>query len=155
MTEVAKWYDEITIPALLRFARGAYGNAIRAALAEAGYDDVPSNGIFVIGAIARTGAPLSNIIDHLGVSKQAAGLLVDSLVLRGYLEREVDPEDRRRLRVNLSERGTAAAAVSRATVERIDAELIERVGPAYISHTRATLAALIGLGRAEKSDPEE
>ena len=46
-------------------------------LAVAGCDDVPRNGSFVIGAIARGGSPLSGIIKELGVSKQAAGQLVE------------------------------------------------------------------------------
>jgi DNA-binding MarR family transcriptional regulator len=106
------------LPALLRSARRVYGTAIREALAAAGCGDVPRNGLFVIGAIARTGAPLSEVIDQLGVSKQAAGQLVDTLVMRGYLERTVDPDDRRRLRVALTERGASAASVIRAAVEQ-------------------------------------
>jgi len=135
--------DPWSLPALLRGARRAYGSAIRADLDEAGCDDVPRNGIYVIGAIARTEAPLSEIIDQLGVSKQAAGALVDTLVTRGYLERSIYPEDRRRLRVTLTERGEEAAVVVRAAVERVDAALVARVGPAYVAHTRATLASLI------------
>jgi len=133
-----------SLPALLRVARRAYGSAIREALADAGFEDLPHNGPFVIAAIARTGAPLSEIIDQLGVSKQAAGQLVDTLVIRGYLERSIDPEDRRRLRVRLTDRGAAAAAATRAAVERVDAALAGRVGDEYVTHTRATLVSLIG-----------
>jgi DNA-binding MarR family transcriptional regulator len=137
------WHDEVAFPALLRAARTAYGSAVRAALAEAGCDDMPRNGSYVIGAIARTGAPLSEIIKDLGVSKQAAGQLVDTLVTRGYLDRAVDPDDRRRLTITLTERGHAAAAVVRSAVDRVDAGLVGRVGQEYVAHTRATLAALI------------
>jgi DNA-binding MarR family transcriptional regulator len=140
--QIERW----PIPALLRAARSAYGAAIRAALAETGCDDIPRNGVFVIGAIAGTGAPLSEIIDQLGVSKQAAGHLVDTLVLRGYLDRTIDPEDRRRLRVTLTDRGVAAAGVIRAAVERVDSKLAAQVGDEYLAHTRATLAALISGG---------
>lgn len=135
--------DEVAFPALLRAARTTYGSAIRESLAEVGCDDVPRNGSYVIGAIARTGAPLSRIIQELGVSKQAAGQLVDTLVTRGYLDRSVDPEDRRRLTITLTERGRAAAALIRSAVERVDAEVVAQVGPEYVAHTRATLAALI------------
>jgi DNA-binding MarR family transcriptional regulator len=135
----------IALPALMRSARTTYGDAIRAALAAGGYDDVPKNGIFVLGAIARSGAPLAQIIAHLGMSKQAAGQLVDTLVVRGYLEREVDAHDRRRLTVRLSERGNAAAAASRAAIERVDARLARRVAQDWIDHTRATLLALSEL----------
>lgn len=135
--------SEITLPVLLRLARRVYGKAIRGALVEAGFDDIPASGLFVIGAISRSGAPLAQIIEHLGTSKQAVGQLVDTLVLRGYLEREVDPEDRRRLTVRLGERGQAAAKVTLAAVARIDARLARRVPPEWIEHTRATLLALI------------
>ncbi len=135
--------DSWPLPSLLRGARRAYGSAIRADLDENGCDDVPRNGIYVIGAIARKEAPLSEIIEQMGVSKQAAGALVDTLVTRGYLERTIDPEDRRRLRVTLTDRGEAAAAVVRSAVERIDAALYARVGPEHVAQTRATLAALV------------
>jgi DNA-binding MarR family transcriptional regulator len=137
------WFDEVPFPALLRAARRAYGAAIRAALADAGCDDMPRNGSYVIGAIARTGASLSQIIKGLGVSKQAAGQLVDTLVTRGYLDRSPDPDDRRRLTVTLTERGHAAATVIRSVIERVDADLAGRVGVEHVAHTRATLAALI------------
>jgi DNA-binding MarR family transcriptional regulator len=145
------WFDEVPFPALLRAARRAYGAAIRAALADAGCDDMPRNGSYVIGAIARTGASLSQIITGLGVSKQAAGQLVDTLVTRGYLDRSPDPDDRRRLTVTLTERGHAAATVIRSVIERVDADLAGRVGAEHVAHTRATLAALIegNYGAAE------
>jgi DNA-binding MarR family transcriptional regulator len=142
------------LPALLRGARRTYGMAIRAALEGAGYDDVPRNGIYVIGAIARTSAPLSEIIAQLGASKQAAGQLVDALVVRGYLSRSVAPEDRRRLRIALTDRGEAAAEAIRLAVERVDAELLARVGSEPVAHTRATLASLIAEGPGTQQTAE-
>jgi len=140
------WSADASFPALLRAARRAYGTVVREALAEAGCDDMPRNGSYVIGAIARSGAPLSRIISELGVSKQAAGQLVDTLVTRGYLDRAADPDDRRRLTITLTGRGLAAAEVIRDAVERVDAGLLRQVGPEYVAHTRAALAALIGAG---------
>ena len=135
-------FDDVSLPALLRAAWETYRSAVRKALADAGFDDVPRNGAYVIAAIARTGAPLGQVIKGLGVSKQAAGQLVDTLVVRGYLDRAVDAEDRRRLTVTLTERGHAAAAASRSAVEQVDTALLKRVAPDYIAHTRATLMAL-------------
>jgi DNA-binding MarR family transcriptional regulator len=138
-----EWYLEVAFPALLRAARRTYGDAIRAALAEVDCGDMPRNGSHVVGAIARNGSPLAQIITELGVSKQAAGQLVDTLVVRGYIDRSPDPDDRRRLTVALTERGRVAADASRAAVERVDAELIAAVGAEHVTHARATLAALI------------
>ena len=76
------------------------------------------------------------------MSKQAAGQLVDTLVIRGYMTRAADPADRRRLTLTLTERGLGAAAAIRSAVRQVDADLDRRVGPEYVAHTRAALAAL-------------
>src|SRR5215813_404261 len=108
--------DETVMPALLRHARTTYGAPMRRALAEAGYDDIPGNGLYVIGGLAlnREDIPLGQLIRELRISKQAAGQLVDTLVTRGYLDRAIDKEDRRKLTVALTERGRAASEVQTA-----------------------------------------
>lgn len=138
-----------SLPALLRAGRRVFGHAMRKGLMDAGHDDIPGNGLFVIGALARSPAPLSQIIAHLGVSKQAAGQLIDTLERRGYLQRSVDADDRRRLRVGLSARGRAAAQIIHATAERIEAELVQRVGSAAVVQARTTLLELIAIGAAD------
>ena len=135
--------DDISLPALLRGARVSFGVAIREALTEIGCDDLPRNGAFVLGALDRGDAPLAEVITHLRLSKQAAGALVDTLVTRHYLERTVDPDDRRRLRIALTPRGADTAKVIRQAVDDVEAELVAHVGAEYVAHTRATLAALI------------
>lgn len=134
----------IPLPALLRHARTAYGSTMRRALEDAGYDDIPKNGLYVIGGLALGAGdvPLASLIRDLRISKQAAGQLVDTLVNRGYLARSVDEQDRRRLNVTLTDRGRAAAATQAAARERVDAELLAKVGPQCIEHTRVALAVL-------------
>ena len=158
MNEPKLWFEEVAMPALLRHARSTYGLAMRRALVAAGYDDIPKNGLYVIGGLAlgAGGVPLGQLVKELGVSKQAAGQLVDTLVLRGYLSRTMDADDRRKLTVTLTERGRAAAAIQAAAREKIDAELTKSVGPEAVSCTRRTLAVLIDLGRQnEVAEMEE
>ena len=57
-----------------------------------GYDDLPRNGAFVLGGMANHGAALGDLVKQLGVSKQAISQLIDTLVLRGYLERHPDED---------------------------------------------------------------
>ena len=142
-------FKEIVLPALLRAARSTYGAAMRRALENEGYGDIPKNGMYVIGGLALGAGdvPLGRLIQELGVSKQAVGQLVDTLVLRGYLERSVDAQDRRKLTITLTVRGQAAAAAQAAARMRIDAELLARVGADDIARTRRTLAALRDMGR--------
>lgn len=149
MPEEKPWYETIALPALLRHARTTYGVTMRKALDEAGYDDIPGNGLYLIGGLAlgAEDVPLGQLIKELRISKQAAGQLVDALVTRGYLERSVDKVDRRKLTVTLTERGKAAAEVQTVARQRVDAELLASVGEQDVNRTRRTLAVLIDIGQ--------
>src|SRR5271154_3607584 len=100
--------EDHNIPALLRAARGAYAHAVRAELAAGGFDDMPANGPFVLGGMATHGVEAGHLLKQLGVSKQATSQLIDTLVVRGYLERDTDPDDRRRITIEVTDRGRAA-----------------------------------------------
>jgi DNA-binding MarR family transcriptional regulator len=126
----------------MRWARGSYGQAVRRGLAIAGYDDLPRNGAFVLGGMANRGSSAADMIRGLGVTKQAASQLIDTLVLRGYLTREVDAEDRRRLTIALTERGQGAAEAVRGAVESIDAELAASITPDELAGLRRGLNVL-------------
>ena len=82
------------------------------------------------------------MIHGLGVSKQAASQLIDTLVVRGYLTREIDADDRRRMTITLTERGRGAAQATRAAVDSIDAELAKMITPEQLAGLRAGLTAL-------------
>lgn len=153
MTDQTRWHESVSLPALLRHARATYGTAMRRALEEAGYDDIPANGLYVIGGLALDEAdvPLSKLITDLCISKQAAGQLVDTLVTRGYLKRAVDAEDRRRLNITLTRKGCAAAAVQTAARQELDSKLDARIGPQGVAVARRALAALIEIGRQVES----
>ncbi len=147
------WSDEIVLPALLGRARRTYGGAIRRALAEAGFDDMPRAGARVLGGIARHSAHVGGLAGEHGVSKQAASQLIDTLVLRGYVERIPDETDRRRTNVALTERGRAAAEAIRGAVEGVDAALEHEVGAEELARVRRTLAALVQLGGCGEHGP--
>jgi DNA-binding MarR family transcriptional regulator len=152
-TTASAWWDELSVPGLMRRARGSYGNVVQELLADAGCDDVPRNGAFVIGGLDRTlprPEPMgqAEAVMWLGVSRQASSQLIDTLVLRGYLEREPDPGDRRRMLVRLTERGCVAAVAVKTAVERIDAELAQRLSDAELRGLRKGLAALAEIKAA-------
>ena len=146
------WHEGIATPALLRHARNTYAEAMRSVLDAAGYDDVPGNGLYIIGGLALGAGdlPLGQLIRELKISKQAAGQLVDALVLRGYLERTTDASDRRKLTVSLTQRGRAAAAVQNEGCNRIDALLTARVGSEVVAQMRLGLAGLIDIAQSDR-----
>ena len=128
--------DEIVLPALLGWPR-PYGGAIRKALAEAGFDDMPRRGAFVVGGIARNGAVGQQVLEaDLGVSKQAASQLIDALVVRGYVERRPDDGDRRRMHHHPHTPRRGRRRRVHAAVDRVDALLAADVGPADIATVR-------------------
>lgn len=134
--------DDVPVPALLRAARGSYGDAIRANLAAAGFDDMPRNGSFVVGGMSNGGGSTAEMIRDLGISKQAASQLIDTLVIRGYLTRDVDPQDRRRQTLAITERGRAAATAIGMAVDSVDDKLAAMVSAEQFAGLRAGLAAL-------------
>ena len=137
--------EDVAIPALLRAARGSYAHAIKASLTTAGIDDLPRNGAFVVGGMGNHGGSAVDMIRGLGVTKQAASQLIDILVLRGYLTRDVNPDDRRRMTIELTDRGRAAAGAVRSAIESIDTELARMVSPAQLAGLRAGLFALADI----------
>lgn len=67
------------------------------------------------------GSSLSDVAEHLGVSRPTASVLVDRLVRQGLVDRVQHPHERRRVALSLTREGEA---------------LLERAR----SHTRATIA---------------
>jgi DNA-binding MarR family transcriptional regulator len=137
-------------------ARGSYGDVSREALADAGFDDLPRRAGFVIAGLDES-EPESQYtgqaeaVAFLAMSPQASSKLIDTLVVRGYLERDVDPDDRRRMSIRLTARGRAASAAIQRGVDAVDAALAEKVTPAELRGLRAGLAALAEIRRAHRA----
>ena len=142
-----------SIPALLRAARGSYALVIGARLAAGGFEDLPRNGPFVLGGMANWAGSASDMTRALGVTKQAASQLIDTLVLRGYLTREVNPRDRRRMTIDLTDRGRAVAAAVSAAVAEVDARLAQMISTGQMAGLRAGLTALAAI-RDEAEEPK-
>ena len=73
-------------------------------------------------------------------------------MVRGYLERGTDPEDRRRLVLKLTDRGRQAAEIGWEATDRLDRGLEEAVDAGAVREMRATIGALVSL-RAGLPDP--
>ncbi len=132
-----------SLPMLLRLVRIPYKRAVRAALAEAGCEDLPEHGAAVLGAIARNPSSAGDVAALLDISKQSASQLIDALVVRGYIDRRPDEADRRRICLTPTERGLAAARAARGAVEATDAAFARRISPGALAQLRAALMALL------------
>jgi len=146
MADDVRDLDGIVLPALIRAARSTYAAAIRDRLAAGGFDDVPANAPYVLGGMVNQGAPAAELLRSLGTSRQAQSQLVDTLVLRGYLVREVDAADRRRIVVEPTERGRAAALLVGEAVAGVETELAAAIGAGGVHALRVGLLALAQIG---------
>ncbi len=80
----------------------------------------------------NAGASLSEVADHIGLTRPAMSVLIDGLVNRKLVTRQTDPGDRRRLTLAVTRRGQDLYAAAR-------------------QHTQARLAArLASLSAAER-----
>ena len=131
---------ELATPTLMRAARGVYAQSIRTELQAIGVDDLPRNGATLLAGIAVTGGPRPDLPAGLGVTKQAVSQAIEILASRGYLERNPDPGDRRRISLALTPRGQQVVEAVVRGVESVDARLLERV-PAGAGRRHALRAA--------------
>jgi DNA-binding MarR family transcriptional regulator len=92
-------------------------------------------------------SPQADVVASLGLSKQAASQLIDTLVLREYLERRNDPVDRRRMEIRLTDRGRAAAIAIQTAIDEIEDALARIVTADELHGMRASLAAYRLIGQ--------
>jgi DNA-binding MarR family transcriptional regulator len=142
-------WGELATPALMRAARGTYAQSIRAQLHAAGITDLPRNGSFILAGIDTAGGPRQDLPSELGVTKQAVSQVIDLLVSRGYLEREPDTDDRRRVRLSLTGRGEEVVAAVQRGVDAVDRQLEAAVSPQQVEALRSALGALAGIKQAD------
>ena len=124
---------------------GTYARSIRSHLRAIGAEDLPRNGAFILFRLHEASEPRDDLPAGLGVSKQAVSQAIDILVNRGYVDRSPDPSDRRRITLELTERGhEVVAAVWRGT-EAIDSQLAARVSIEAVEAMRSGLMALADI----------
>ena len=112
--------DAVAVSTLLLAAASAVVAGIQAGVAARGFEDVrPAHG-FAFARLAPHGATVTELAAHLGVTRQAAGQLVDELVGKGYVARQPHPGDARARLVVLTEKGwDCARAADAAAAETL------------------------------------
>jgi DNA-binding MarR family transcriptional regulator len=126
----------------LLLASRALFDELHRRLAVAGHDGLrPAHG-FVFQALGPTGATASEIAERLGVTKQAARLIVDELAGLGYVERTEDRDDARRRPVRLTPRGEDALRCSEDAFDDLRAELAAELGAETLTEGMRLLAMI-------------
>jgi DNA-binding MarR family transcriptional regulator len=111
-------------------------DGVQAGVRARGFGDLrPAHG-FAFTRLSRGGATITQLAEHLDVTRQAAAQLADELVAKGYIERYAHPVDARARLLVLTDKGWAAA----------------RAAEAAIAETVAPWADLIGADRLRSLD---
>ena len=93
-----------------------------------------------LGFVRRhAGASLSEVAEHLGLTLPATSRLVDGLVARGYVQRQLSPSDRRSVALTASAKGETMLDATR---ERALTDLRERLAPLSASERQILISAL-------------
>ena len=132
---------------LLLGAARAVVDGVDAGVRARGFADLrPAHG-FAFTLLSGGGATIVELAQHLGVSKQAAGQMVDDLVAKGYVERRPHPTDARARLVVLTDRGWACTRAADAAAEETLRPWAEQMGERRLNELRADLARIAAPGR--------
>jgi DNA-binding MarR family transcriptional regulator len=93
--------------------------------------------------IPPEGIRLTDLAERARMTKQAMAELVADLERIGHLRRSPDPTDGRAKVIELTPRGAEAVAMARASLDRLEADLVERLGEAKVRQLRATLLDML------------
>jgi DNA-binding MarR family transcriptional regulator len=103
----------------------------------------------LLEAIGRRARTLGEIARIQGVTPATATTLVTTLESRGWVNREHDPDDRRRVVVSLTEGGSAILAASQDIAETAMSDLLEPLSPAQLSRLLDGLLVLRDVDAGE------
>ncbi|RNG22157.1 MarR family winged helix-turn-helix transcriptional regulator [Streptomyces botrytidirepellens] len=108
-----------------------------------GYAELrPMHGL-VFQALRGPGATTSELAEQLGVTKQAAGQIVDDLEKRGYVERRPHPAGGRRRLVVLTSKALEHLSVAGRILHELEAQLARRLHEVGLRVPRAEITAVI------------
>ena len=115
-----------------------------AELAKLGYEDVRPVHDFALHSILAGSDSASELGRAMGITKQAAAKTIALLDERGYLTREPDPDDKRRVRLRVSERGLSMLRQGEAVFDELRRRREQEVGAEAVAQLEETLRQLAG-----------
>jgi DNA-binding MarR family transcriptional regulator len=97
-------------------ASRALVDGISAGVRARGFDDVrPAHG-FAFSRLSAGGVTITQLAEHLDITRQAAAQLVDELLAKGYVRRQPHPDDARARLITLTDKGWACTRAAEAAI---------------------------------------
>lgn len=123
-------------------SRNAVTHRVLRALHEHGFDDIDGPQLSVILWPGPEGMRPSDLAARMRVTKQALNYLLGDLERLGYLERRLDPDDRRARRIALTDRGWSLVPIIRDAVSEVEREWAEALDAERFAQLRELLYEL-------------
>jgi DNA-binding MarR family transcriptional regulator len=109
-------YDPEALAVGLLSVSRALVDGIQAGMRARGFADLrPAHG-FAFTRLAPAGATITELAEHLDITRQAAAQLVDELVAKGYAQRSHHPDDGRARLITLTGKGWACTRAAEAAM---------------------------------------
>ena len=115
-----------------------------AELASRGYDDFRPVHEFALRAIVGGADSASDLGRRTAVTKQAAAKTIAVLIERGYVVSALDPNDARRKRLQVTDRGLDVMAQGEAILDGVRRQWEREIGRAELATLQAHLTTLVG-----------
>jgi DNA-binding MarR family transcriptional regulator len=129
----------IPMAGLFEIAKDAFFEDFREELEQTEFADIrPTHGC-IFRFVRGQGMRLTVLAEMAGMTKQSVGEIVDDLVVRGYVKRIPDPEDKRAKLICLTERGERAQATGLALFAKVEKQWAERYGAKRMAQLRELL----------------
>ncbi|WP_433193387.1 MarR family winged helix-turn-helix transcriptional regulator [Nocardia sp. CA-107356] len=138
-----------TLLKLLGQATHAFERELNRELQAALRDDLRPAHYAVFRYLAPEGSRISAMAQEAGMTQQSMGELVAHMERCGYVERKVDPSDRRARLVVVTREGQAALGVAAERITRIERTLMASLGERGLDELRES------LGRVREALSEE
>jgi len=119
-------------------------DAAIAELAERGHQDVRPVHDFAMRAIAAGADSASELGRRLSITKQSAAKTIAVLQERGYVTRDTDPRDGRRMRLQVTALGFDVMRQGEAVFDELRDRWAQQIGAAELDRIEDHLAALAG-----------
>ncbi|MFI9588354.1 MarR family winged helix-turn-helix transcriptional regulator [Streptomyces sp. NPDC052236] len=121
-----------------------FADRATAELAARGYPDVRPVHDFALHAILSGADNASELGRRMSVTKQSAAKTIAALQEHGYVAREPDPVDRRRMRLQVTDRGHAMLHEGETIFDELRAQWESQVGPEAVANLEHTLRGFLG-----------
>jgi len=115
-----------------------------AELAKLGYDDVKPVHDFALHSILSGSDSASELGRAMSITKQAAAKTIALLEERGYVAREPDPSDKRRVRLRVTERGLSLLRAGEEVFDELRRRQEEQIGVEAVSSLEQVLRQFVG-----------